>query len=234
MRVAITGTNGVGKTTLLQSILREWECFTTPEETYRDKIKNRYTGKVTAKRQKLIMDHMIHTGQRYGRNDNVLYDRCAVDNMVYSLHAFNNGLVSEKFITKTAERLKGALRNIDLILFIPLTQHDSLDLSETLNGKLTVEYAKEIDFIFKSLYREWEKRESPFVDFEDKPHIIEVFGSPEERLEIARLYIDEDGEAFGGRSIVSPDELDELEKLNELAGMKEKLTEGREKNKLLL
>ena len=224
MRVAVTGTNGIGKSTFINDFLQAWPGFKTPENTFRDVLTDRYSEEISEERQDVVLDHMIKTMQAHGKNDNIIYDRCPVDNIVYSLWANNYGLVSSDYIKKAAARVKSSLRMLDLIFFIPVTKSDKISLSQTLSGNDHIDesYATEIDNIFKAMYREWDKTQSIFVDVEDKPHVIEVFGTREERTQIAKLYVTEDGDAFGESSIVSPDELAELEKLNRLVTTKSK------------
>lgn len=215
MRIAVTGTNGVGKSTLISDILDHWDCYSKPEKSYRDLIEDRYTTVTEESRQQLILDNMVDQLKTFGKDENIIIDRCPVDNVVYSLYGNNQGNISDDFISKSAARLKDALRMIDLILFIPVTSHDSVDIEANLQGKgdLNAAYAVEIDNIFKTLYRQWESRESPFVDFEDKPHIVEIFGSRQERLELIKMYITETGGAFESSVILSPDEIVEMESL---------------------
>jgi hypothetical protein len=176
---------------------------------------------------------MVDQLRTYGKKDNIIYDRCPVDNLVYTLYGYAHGddadddNITEEFVLKSAAALKEALRMIDLILFIPITSQDNINIESNLEGKgdLDVSYAKEIDHIFKALYKEWDKRGSPYVDFEDKPHVVEVFGTPEERIELAKLYIDVTGEAFGEGQIIKPDELEDLHHMNELLTQQEELTE---------
>lgn len=224
MRIAVTGTNGVGKSTFINDMLQQWSCFSKPETDFRSKIRKRYTTTVNSKRQKKILKLMTDQLRSYGRGDNVIYDRCPIDNMVYTLYGYakEHG-ITDKFVKQTAEELKKALRMIDLVLFIPITKHGSVCIEDNLEdkGDLTEEYAIEIDNIFKSLYKEWSKRESPYVDFEDKPHVLEIFGTPEERIEMVKLYIDVAGDAYGEGNIIAPDELEGLHNMSELLTQQE-------------
>ena len=121
---------------------------------------------------------------------------------------------------------------IDLILFIPITSYDNINITENLQGKgdLDKQYATEIDHIFKSVYKQWDSRESPFVDFEDKPHVIEIFGTRQERLEMVKLYITESGKPYENSAILTPSEIVEMESLY-AAIAKEPLEDKKEPSK---
>lgn len=215
MRIAITGTNGIGKSTLINSILSNWDCYSVPDTNYRDDIEDRYTTDMSEKRQRSILDFMINQLKQYGVDDNVLLDRCPIDNLVYSLHGNAKGTISDEFIDKCSADIKESLRMIDLIFFIPITSQDSIDIKSNITNKgdLSIEYVQEIDHLFKSVYRQWDNKESPFVDYEDKPHVIEVFGTPEQRLEMVKLYITESGGMYENSAILTPDEIVEMESL---------------------
>ena len=232
MRIAVTGTNGIGKSTFIKDFLTEWPDFKTPTTTYRDTVKNRHASKITESKQRKILDHMIDTMKTYGATDNVIYDRCPVDNMVYTLLANSQGLISDEFVEESAKRLKESLRMIDLILFIPITKSDKINLTATLSARdgIDLDYATGVDHIFKALYKQWELKESIFVDIADKPHVIEIFGTREERLSISRLYVTPDGDTFEQGSIITPSELDELEKLNALVTEQQTLVDIKTNN----
>ena len=232
MRIAVTGTNGIGKSTFIKDFLTEWPDFKTPTTTYRDTVKNRHASKITESKQRKILDHMIDTMKTYGATDNVIYDRCPVDNMVYTLLANSQGLISDEFVEESAKRLKESLRMIDLILFIPITKSDKINLTSTLSARdgIDLDYATGVDHIFKALYKQWELKESIFVDVTDKPHVIEIFGTREERLSISRLYVTPDGDTFEQGSIITPSELDELEKLNALVTEQQTLVDIKTNN----
>lgn len=215
MRIAVTGTNGIGKSTLIKCLTDNWECYSLPETSYRDSVTDRYTTVMEEARQQDILDSMLHQLKCYGKDDNVVFDRCPIDNLVYSLHGNVKGTISDEFITKCSKTVKESLKMIDLIFFIPITSQDNIDIASNNKGKgdLDATYVTEIDNLFKSVYRQWENKESPFVDYEDKPHVIEVFGTPEQRLEMLKLYITESGGMFESSAILTPDEIVEMESL---------------------
>ena len=229
MRIAITGTNGIGKSSLIKDMLRSWKVYSLAKDTFRNDTDERYVTDMTEDNQQTILDGMVTELKRHGKSDNVLFDRCPVDNLVYTLHSYakENGDISEEFVLESATKLKKALKMIDLIIFIPITAADKINIEDNLidKGELDVTYAKEIDHIFKSLYREWEKKDSPYVEYDDKPHVLEIFGTPVERIELLKMYIDSTGDSYGESSIIHPDEVNALEKMNALLTQQSEIAE---------
>ena len=90
MRIAISGTACQGKTTLIKDFLEQWPNYTTPKKSYRDIIKENKlddSSKTNKKTQKNILDFMIKEQKKYRSSDNVIFDRCPLDNLVYSMWA---------------------------------------------------------------------------------------------------------------------------------------------------
>ena len=88
MRIAISGTACQGKSTLLKDFLKEWDMYTTPEKTYRDYLTENnlpHSKETTKDTQWDILNFMVDTLQQYSKGDKVIFDRCPLDNMVYSL-----------------------------------------------------------------------------------------------------------------------------------------------------
>ena len=50
--------------------------------------------------------------------------------------------------------------------------------------------------MFKGIIQTWHKGKDTFFPKENCPAIIEIFGNPQERIEIAKLYINSAGDSF--------------------------------------
>ena len=90
MRIAISGSACQGKTTLITDFLEHWPNYKTPEKNYRDIIKENnldHSSKTNKKTQKKILEFMIEEQKKYRSSENVIFDRCPLDNLVYSMWA---------------------------------------------------------------------------------------------------------------------------------------------------
>ena len=60
-----------------------------------------------------------------------------------------------------------------------------------------------------------------------KPAIIELFGRPEERIQMAKLYIDADGNAIDdSSSLMTQSELEQIEIMKDQLGLKDSQSEA--------
>ena len=104
MRLAISGTAHSGKTTLLKSFLHTWRNYESPSTSYRDILKEKeldHSKGTTPETQTVILDHLVDTVQGYKVEDNVIYDRCPLDALVYTLWAHEKGIegFDKEFVT---------------------------------------------------------------------------------------------------------------------------------------
>lgn len=210
MRVAISGTACQGKTTLLNDFLQEWPNYSAPEKTYRDVLKNNHSDSTDEDTQWDILNFMVDQLQEYRKGDNVIFDRCPLDNLVYTLWAHDKGKISKEFVDKCIPVVKESMRFLDIIYFIPLTKVHKVEIEDDGVRNVDPQYIKEIDNIFKTLLQYYHEDVGPFFIKDDKPAIIEIFGNPMERIEMLRMYLDADGDAMGEQGIIDPNEVESL------------------------
>ena len=204
MRLAISGTNNQNKTQLVADILTRWPSYTTPSTTYKDTIEqivSDYDNSPPGEREDIkscdiqwkILNEMLDIMQTYGEDDKVVFNRCPLDNFVYSLYLHEkypeSSGIDNEFIEKCIPIVRESMRSLDIIYTVPIT------------GAAESEYLpedKEIDNIFLMLFKESQKETSPFFPHDDRPAVIEIFGDREQRLRMIEDYIDESGELIGG------------------------------------
>jgi hypothetical protein len=223
MRICVTGTDGIGKTSFINDMISTWGNYKSPRYSYHDDLNDLRDGEFTKDKQQSIIDSISDTLKQYGKNDNVIYDRGPVDCLVYTLYGNNNNTdCDDDFVESMMEQVKNALRMIDLIFFVPITTTSNIDLVKNAEDKeadyIDCDFIIEIDNIFKSIYNHWDLKNVPYVIYDDKPHVLEVFGTPEERIHIAQMYVNPQGDQFGESNILTPQEIEELEELNKKFG----------------
>jgi predicted ATPase len=222
MRIAISGTANQGKTTLVQDFLTKWPNFKNVSSEYRELIKKEklpHSKKATKDSQWKILNLLVEEMQKYTKEDNVVFDRCTLDNLVYSLWCCDKkvGRIDEKFIEKCIPLVRESYKFLDIIFFLPITKVAPVPIINDGKREVDEVYIKEIDALFKSMVRQYTLGlgKTPFFPADDCPGIIEIFGSREERIEMIKFYIDVDGDLIGG-DVNSPDNLFNPENLNEM------------------
>ena len=121
MRIAVIGPQNTGKSTFIKDFLREFPHYVSPSETYRDLVESKnleVNQKTSVESQKEIRDFMF--GQlRHNTEYNVIFDRCLIDNYVYTYVQYEKGLIPKWFVDETESMMKDMLQNVDMYLFIP-------------------------------------------------------------------------------------------------------------------
>lgn len=217
MRIAISGTACQGKSTLINDFLKEWNMYTTPEKTYRDYLTENnlpHSKETTKDTQWDILNFMVDTLQQYSKGDKVIFDRCPLDNMVYSLWANERVIndLDDDFIRKCIPVVRESLRFLDVIFYIPITAAAPVQIVEDELRETDKVYIKEIDNLFKGIEQQYlqGQKDSPFLPNEECPAIVEIFGNREQRLHMMRQYIDAEGDLLGenNSSILGEEVLD--------------------------
>lgn len=121
MRIAVIGPQNTGKSTFIKDFLKEFPHYITQIETYRDVVEksglniNQLTN---VDSQKAIRDFMF-SQIKNNKEHNFIFDRCLIDNYVYTYVKYEQGEISKSFVEETEEILLDSLKYIDLYLFIP-------------------------------------------------------------------------------------------------------------------
>jgi len=220
MRIAIVGSACQGKTTLVNDIIKTWPAYKAHESGYRKTVKennlliNKETNKIT---QETILKCLVDDLKNYSPGDKVLFDRCPLDNIVYSLWAEEKSTsdITGEFIKECIPLVQESMHNIDIIFYLPITKAAPVIPIPRENREVDYNFIAEIDNIFKAISHQYYRTgASPFFPKEDRPPIIEIFGTPEERIEMIRLYLDDSGDLVNDEnSVLNTENLDLIEKL---------------------
>jgi len=220
MRIAFSGSAGIGKTTVVNDFLKNWPNYKKSNESYRDLLKKEkipINKKVNKDGQWKILNCLVDDLQNTKKGDKILFDRCPLDNIVYSLWSFEKGNsdIDKEFIDKCVPIVSESMRHLDIIFYIPITKAAKLEYKDT--REIDIDFNREIDNIFKAVEYSLHRSGSgacPFFPKDDSPAIIEIFGTPEERIKIIELYVDKDGSLVSDEeSVLSSENLEYMETL---------------------
>ncbi len=180
MKVAVIGPQNTGKSTFVSDFIGAFPQFSTPTESYRDVIKknnlsiNQLTGTAS---QTLIRDFIYQ--QVESAPDNTVFDRCLIDNYIYTWYAYTQGNVEESFLQETENMMRESVAHIDLFLFIPTALSIPLvedALRDTNSGYIDCVNRMFIQTLFSLI---------------EKTHIqvVSIGGSREERIQQVRTVL---------------------------------------------
>lgn len=203
MKIAISGTHCVGKSTFIEDFIKNWPNYTTPEKSYRDYIKEKnlpHSKDGTEESQRLILDAIIEQSQQYSKTDNIIFDRCVLDNLAYSSWLNLNGKISDKFLDECRIIIREALKLLDVVFFIPLTKVAPVEFEADELRDDDLKYREEIDNIFKIFLHSYQQQDGRVFAADDAPPMIEIFGNREQRIKLMELYLDKQGRAYTEQS----------------------------------
>jgi predicted ATPase len=200
MKIAVIGTQCVGKSTYIKDFLKKWTMYTTPEKSYRDVVKEKnlpHSSNSNEETQNLILNFLVDQAIEYSKSDNVILDRCVLDVLAYSSWLNMKGKISDEFLDQQRIIIRETLKLYDVLFFLPMTKVSPVDLTDNGFRNTDPIYREEIDFIFKAFQESYHKGDGRVFPKDDTPAIIEIFGSPEERIKMTEFYVMEDGKGYG-------------------------------------
>lgn len=195
MRICVVGTANIGKTTFINDFIKKYPMYKLSETSYRDLLdeKNiKLNREGNQESQEIIRDYMSDQVLKYNRNSNVIFDRCILDNLIYSIYLNDKDStnVTDAFIHKSLQICREVCKFYDIIFFLPITKQNKIEIEERKNRDIGPEYREDIDKLFKAAIHTYRMGKSVFFDMTDTPAVIEIFGSPEERMAMVEMYLD--------------------------------------------
>jgi hypothetical protein len=186
MRIAVSGTHFIGKTTLIEDFLKKHPEYRCEKEAYY-KLQDEKAMELSLEPSldSLLeqLDYSIEQLNEAANEHNVIFDRCPIDFIAYSMINLeqdsvdiNDSEVSERF-----PEIKNALNTLDLILFLPITRENSIEYTEENPA-----YRKAADKYFKKIYRDDVCDIFPRYGH---PKIIEIWGDRASRIKKIESYL---------------------------------------------
>lgn len=219
MRISFSGAANTGKTTLIKNFLSVWPQYSTTKTSYRSLIVDNdlpHSSGTTTDTQWKILNFMVDQLQSFDKKTKVVLDRCPLDNLVYTLWAFDKGIegFNKEFVDKCIKITKESMRHLDIIF---LMEYDkSIKIEDDGMRDTDPAFIDETNNIFKALFAQFEQNYDADIFFpkDDSPGIIVLPSNPQSRIDIIAEYLNTSGELYGDEhSLFNPEKLDELEAL---------------------
>jgi len=215
MKIGVSGTQNIGKSTVVKDFLANWDMYETPEGSYRDLLKEKglpCNQETTTETQTILMNFVCDQVMEMTIDDKIITDRTPYDALAYSMWANAKGIegFDDEFIVNQIALAREASSLYDIIFHIPIVEGHDVEMEEDDLRDTDPAFREEMDNIFGAIFRTYYEQKGPFFKWGDCPAVIELFGSPEERMEMLKLYVDENGLPYGEDDSLVAEALDEV------------------------
>ena len=196
MRIAISGSHSLGKSTVVNDWVAKHPGFTREEEPYRalslhGPYEILFRDQSTKLHNGIQLYYNISRVHRYcASSDDVIFDRAPVDYIAYSQYTANQGSsdINDAFVESMIPAVRESLDRLDILAFVPKSQVGPVEMQADGIRPIDHEYRDEVDTIFKQIYREGRFGVMPQ---NNPPHFVELFGARQQRLDQLQKAIDE-------------------------------------------
>jgi hypothetical protein len=126
MRVAVSGTHGVGKSTLIGAFLsRHPEYAHEPEafEALADEIDLTESGAPTPEGLRILLEYTVSALQGRSAQADVVFERSPIDYLAYAAasgSAWSQG-DKQRFLSAHSPAVRTSIRDLDLVAYLPLS-----------------------------------------------------------------------------------------------------------------
>jgi hypothetical protein len=187
MRIAISGSHSLGKSTVVNDWVTKHPQFIREEEPYRvlglhGPYEILFRESSTKLHNGIQLYYNISRIQRYSEfTDDVIFDRSPVDYIAYSQYTADQGTtdIDDAFVESMVPVVRESLNRLDILAFVPKSDTWAVEMEADGIRPLDHDYRDQVDAIFKQIYRD-----GRFQVLPDKngPRVIELWGPREERL----------------------------------------------------
>ena len=195
MRIAVSGSHSLGKSTVVNDWVERHPHFKREEEPYRalglhGPYEILFRDASTKLHNGIQLYYNIGRVHRYGdSSDEVIFDRSPVDYVAYSQYTADQRStdIDDAFVESMVPAIRESLDHLDILAFVPKSEEWPVEMEEDGIRPLDQAYRDEVDLIFKQIYREGR---FGVISPSSGPLLIELMGPPEQRLNQLQAAID--------------------------------------------
>lgn len=204
MRIAIIGVPGLGVERVQQMFRSNWKMynFIDYHEYPEQKTDDINVDMINSATQ------MLSEIKKYDKmDDNVIFTSIPLELLMMSFSLCEQEEITEDTVKKLAELSNESLKYLDCVFIVPKSKFNAVeDVSVTSDE---IDYFGQLYDIIIHSYNYGEK--CIFFNLNDCPGFIEIFGTDEQKLQLFKQYIDENGKLIDGniQKLLSPEEVTE-------------------------
>ena len=188
MRIAVSGSHSLGKSTLVDDWVARYPQFTREEEPYRalglyGPYQILFRDESTRLHNGIQLYYSLSRVHRYAaQSDDVIFDRAPVDYLAYSQYTADAGStdIDDAFVMSMVPAVIESLDRLDIIAFVP--KSDVWPVEMEADGIRPTDYAYRdaVDAVFTQIYRE-----GRYGVFSGERHrlVVELVGCRQDRLD---------------------------------------------------
>jgi hypothetical protein len=154
MRIAVSGTHCMGKSTLIEDFIKRHPHYKHEDEPYNKLLEEKAMEALLEPSLEGLLEELDYSLNLLNDNaneQNIIFDRCPVDFIAYALCTLDRDSINihESEISERFPEIQEALDHLDLIVFLPISRENSIVYTEDNPA-----YRKAADHYFKKIYRE--------------------------------------------------------------------------------
>lgn len=196
MRIAVSGSHSLGKSTVVNDWVARHPHFAREEEPYRalglhGPYEILFRDESTRLHNGIQLYYNVSRVNRYATAaEDVIFDRAPVDYLAYSQFTADTGCtdIDDAFVESMVPAVVESLDRLDVLAFVPKSDVWPVEMEADGIRPIDHAYRDAVDTIFKQIYREGR---FGVLRGTKCPRLIELVGSRDQRLEQLSLAIDE-------------------------------------------
>lgn len=186
MRIAISGTHFMGKSTLIEDFIKKYPDYKSEIEPYyqlQEEDSTELGLEPSLDSLLLQLERSIFQLNQHANEKNIIFDRCPIDFIAYAMCIcrqddidINDSEIADQF-----DEVKEALNHLELIVFLPMTKEYPIEYTEE-----NPVFRQNADRCFKKIYRDDVCDIFPSYHH---PKIVEIWGDRLMRLKKLESYL---------------------------------------------
>ncbi|MDQ1321530.1 MAG: hypothetical protein QG655_2775 [Actinomycetota bacterium] len=195
MRIAISGSHSLGKSTVVNDWVARHPGYFREEEPYRalglyGPYEILFRDESTRLHNGIQLYYNIGRVHRYATAaDDVIFDRAPVDYLAYSQYTADTGCtdIDDEFVLSMVPAVVESLDRLDILAFVPRSDEWPVEMESDGIRPTDHAYRDAVDETFKQIYREGRYG---VIRAERCPLLVELVGDREQRMEQLQRAVD--------------------------------------------